>query len=64
MDWRRHGDVSSDQLYFGHLNIQSLKPRLPDLRRDLHSTYSFDVLALAESWLTQNIPDRLLSVSG
>ena len=48
----------------GHLNVQSLKPKLPDLRADIHSTYGFDVLALSETWLAPNIPDRLVRVDG
>ena len=64
VNWGRHGDTGVERLIIGHLNVQSLKPKLPDLRTDIHSTYGFDILALAETWLTPNIPDRLLTVSG
>ena len=41
-----------------------MKPKMPDLCNDIHRTYGFDVLALAETRLTTNVPDRLLTVSG
>ena len=63
-NWRRHGETSADQFIIGHLNIQSMKPKMPDLCSDIHRTYGFDVMALAETWLTPNVPDRLLTVSG
>ena len=64
VNWSRHGDTGSERLIVGHLNVQSLKPKLPDLRNDIYSTYGFDILALSETWLAPNIPDRLLTVSG
>ena len=64
MNWRRHGDVTTDQIIIGHLNVQSLKPKLPDVRNDIHHVYGFDVLMLAETWLSANVPNRLLTVSG
>ena len=63
-NWRRHGDTETHQLIIGQLNIQSYKPKLPDLRQDIDGVYGFDVLALCESWLTPNVPDRLIGVSG
>lgn len=63
-NWRRHGDTESHQLIIGQLNIQSYKPKLPDLRQDIDGVYGFDVLALCETWLTPNVPDRLIGVSG
>ena len=63
-NWRRHGDTGTDQLIIGHLNIQSYKPKLHDLRNDIHDTYGFDVLALCETWLTPPVPDRLIGVNG
>ena len=62
-NWRRHGDTGSD-LLIGHLNIQSYKSMLTDLRNDIHGVYGFDVFSLCETWLAPNVPDRLLSVSG
>ena len=63
VNWRRHGNTGSD-LLIGHLNIQSYKPKLPDIRHDIQQVYGFHVLSLCETWLTPNVPDRLLSVSG
>ena len=63
VNWRRHGDTGSD-LLIGHLNIQSYKPKLPDIRHDIQQVYGFDVLSLCETWLTPNVPARLLSVTG
>ncbi|KAF0296725.1 hypothetical protein FJT64_005817 [Amphibalanus amphitrite] len=42
----------------------SYKPKLPDMRHDIQDVYGFDILAICESWLTPNVPDRLLGVSG
>ena len=64
VNWGRHGDTGDDRLIIGQLNIQSLKPKLPDLRNDIYQTYSFDILALSELWLQPNIPDRLLTIDG
>ena len=63
VNWRRHGNTGSD-LLIGHLNIQSYKPKLPDIRHDIQQVYGFQVLSLCETWLTPNVPARLLSVSG
>ena len=62
VDWRRYG--GTNRLIIGHLNIQSYKPKLPELRNDIDSVYGFDILALSEVWLTPNVPDRLVSVKG
>ena len=64
VNWSRHGDSGTERLILGHLNVQSLKPKLPDLRADIQTTYGFDILALSETWLAPNIPDRLVIVSG
>ena len=64
VNWSRHGDSGTERLIIGHLNVQSLKPKLLDLRNDIHATYGLDVLALNETWLTPNIPDRMLTVNG
>ena len=61
---RRHGDVRASDLLVGHLNVQSLKPKLPDIRHDLHHTYNFDIFCLCETWLTPSVPDRLLNITG
>ena len=62
-DWRRHGDNAPDRLLIGQLNVQSLKPKIADLRADL-PVYQFDVLALCETWLQPNVPNRLLNIDG
>ena len=62
-DWRRHSDNTSDRLLIGQLNIQSIKPKIVDLRSDLPD-YQFDILALCETWLTPNVLNRLLNIDG
>ena len=62
--WRLPGRHPPNQIMVGQLNTQSLKPKLPDLRNELHSLYDFDILALSETWLSGNVPSRLLTVSG
>ena len=64
VSWARHGDRQPNDLLIGQLNIQSLKPKLADLRLDLSEVHQFDILALCESWLTPNVPNRLLQISG
>ena len=63
-NWRRHSDVRSDDIIIGHLSMQSYKPKLPEVRCELQPLYGFDVLAMCETWLTTNVPDRLISVNG
>ena len=43
---RPGGHRSTELLLVEHLNIQSLKPKLPDLRYDLREVFDFDILAL------------------
>ena len=64
VNWRRHGDIEPNQLIIGHLNIQSYKPKIPDLRNDINGVYGYDILALCETWLTPRVPDRLMGVNG
>ena len=64
VNWRRHADINGKDLIVGQLNIQSLKPNLPDLVRDIDRVYGFDVYCLSETWLAPNIPDRLITVPG
>ena len=55
--WRRPGAaLRSGELLIGEINVQSLKPHLPDLRLVIHQ---YDVLALCETWLSANVPQRL-----
>ena len=44
--------------------IQSLKPKLPELRIDLCEVHRLDLLALSETWLTDSIPSRHLKIDG
>ena len=44
--------------------MQSYKSKLPEVRCELQPLYGFDVLAMCETWLTANVPDRLISVDG
>ena len=62
--WRKPGGGNSNELFIGHVNVQSLKPKLPDIRNDLQHTYDFDILTICETWLESRIPDRLLTVQG
>ena len=64
VSWARHGDRQPNDLLIGQLNIQSLKPKLADLRHDLSELHRFDVLALCETWTTPSVPTRLLQVDG
>ena len=48
----------------GQFNIQSIKPKLIDLRHDLSHVHDFHLLALSETWLSPNIPNRLLTIDG
>ena len=41
-----------------------MKPKLPELRVEINTVYGFHVLGLCETWLTANIPNRLLNVPG
>ena len=62
--WARHGDKGRRALIIGHLNIQSLKPKLPELRAVIKDVYGFHILGLCETWLSPNTPSRLLNVPG
>ena len=63
-DWRRQGEMTDHDLFIGQLNIQSLRGHLPELRNDIGQVYAFDVLCLNETWLSTEIPDRLLNIDG
>ena len=64
VQWRRHGDIGNRHLIIGQLNAQSVLPKLPDIRADIDSRFSFDVLMLSETWTTERTPDRMLNISG
>ena len=64
VQWRRHGDIGDQHLIIGQLNVQSLLPKLPDIRVDINDRFSFDVFILSETWLKPSIPDRLVNVAG
>ena len=49
------------ELLICQINVQSLKPHLPDFRLIVDQ---YDILALCESWLSSNVPQRLLTVDG
>ena len=40
------------------------QPKLIDLRHDLSHVHDFHLLALSETWLAPNIPNRLLTIDG
>ena len=42
-------------------NEASIKPKLPELRLDIHQ---YDAVALSETWLSPSVPLRLLTVDG
>ena len=47
----------------GHLNIQSLKPKILDLPAELDK-FKYDLFSLNESWLRPDTPSRLLVAPG
>ena len=49
VQWRRHGDIGDQHLLIGQLNVQSLLPKLPDIRVDVDDRFSFDVFILSET---------------
>ena len=51
------------QLYIGELNIQSLKPKLLELRHDI-SEHGYDVIVLNETWMKTTTPNRLVPIPG
>ena len=54
---------TSDQLKIGQLNIQSLKPKLPEIRNDLQAVQAdLNIFVLCETWFKSSIPDRMLTV--
>ena len=60
--WRKPGGgPRNDELLIAQLNIQSIKPKLPELRLDIHQ---YDAVALSETWLSRSTPLRLLTVDG
>ena len=59
--WR--AGVRPGQLYIAQLNVQSLKPKLLELRHDL-ARHNYDVIVLCETWLKPATPDRLIPVPG
>lgn len=63
-NWRRHHNIGENDIIFGHINIQSLKPKLIDIRHDICKVYGFDILALCETLLSPNVPDRLINIDG
>ena len=59
--WRR-GD-RPNQLCIGQLNVQSMKPKILELRHDIDQ-HGYDVVALCETWMKPTTPDRLIPVPG
>ena len=64
VNWARHGGTDRRTLIIGQLNVQSVKSKLPELRAEISNVYGFHVLGLCETWLTANVPNRLLGVPG
>lgn len=58
-------DPFKDQLNVAHLNCRSIKPtpKINELRSILKDN-CFDLFAISESWLTQDIPDRAVLIHG
>ena len=52
-----------DQLYIAQLNVQSVKPKLLELRNDI-ARHNYDVIVLCETWLKPTTPDRLIPIPG
>ena len=53
--------MRSGELLLGQINVQSMKPHLPELRLDV---LQYDAIALCETWLSPKVPQRLLTVDG
>ena len=51
------------ELYIGQINIQSLKPKLLELRHDIDE-HGFDVIVLNETWMRITTPNRLVPIPG
>ena len=51
------------QLYVAQLNIQSMKPKLLELRHDI-AQHDYDVVVLCETWLKSTTHNRLIPVPG
>ena len=58
-------DIRSSIL-IGAINIQSIKPKLPELNHELHELNKrrYDLLSVTETWLKPSTPSRLLSFPG
>ena len=59
--WRT--EPQRGQLYIGELNVQSLKPKLLELRHDI-AEHGFDVIVLNETWMRPATPNRLVPIPG
>ena len=60
--WRWPGaGLRSGELLICEINVQSLKPHLPDFRLVVDQ---YDVVALCETWLSPHVTQRLLTVDG
>lgn len=46
-----------------HSNVRSLFPKIDQLRHDFINE-SIDILCISESWLTENIPNKLVAIDG
>lgn len=47
----------------GHLNIRSLLPKIHNIREHI-ANLNFDILAISETWLTNNIENDIISIEG
>ena len=56
VNWSRHGDTGRNHYIIGHLNIQSLKSKLPDLRNTIDGTYGFDILSSVKCGYPRTCP--------
>ena len=59
--WR--GGQRAGQLYIAQLNVQSITPKLLELRQDI-AQHGYDVIALCETWLKPATHSRFLPVPG
>ena len=57
--WYGERETKSNSRLLGHLNIQSLKPKILELSTEL-SKFKYDLLTLNETWLRPSTPNRLL----
>lgn len=50
-------------LNIGHINIRSILPKLINIKECIKLN-NFDILAVSESWLSEQTPDEVVNIDG